>query len=473
MKTDGATERDVVVVGAGLAGLTAAVSLARAGRSVTVYERLPRAGGLCGTFVDEGYEFVLGCNEFGSAIVGIFAALGLDVEFRPSRTRVSLGDETLSLPPNARTVLRLARRGPVLFRFLWRAWRTQTGSLAEVLDAAHAPTYLCDLIGVIAALAGVPLQSMRLEEVREVMSTHRGFGWSRPVKPVGGPPAMVAALERGLERASGRLCLGVEVHEVRRDDGGAFRVRTGEGEVTARQVVSSRPRWDCYPSDAEPGLALAQLALVVRGDLVFPKGFQTLYHVPRDVRGWMNELAAGRAPRAFAFNLAQGLLPERPGYYTLVGFFAVPRGESEWSARRRASLERYILEEAERMLPGLGAALLFYRLYSPAEYLARHGISSQPVPLLPRNAFVRPSQLDHKTGILHAGTSVFPPGNDANAAVVSGLRASELAQQALATDPACAGASPLSASRAPERGRATAVSTSTDCACPPSTAPRS
>jgi phytoene dehydrogenase-like protein len=454
MKTDGGTERDVVVVGAGLAGLTAAVSLARAGRSVTVYERLPRVGGLCGSFVEEGYEFVLACNEFGSAIVRTFAALGLDVEFCPSRTRVSLGDETLSLPPDARTVLRLARRAPALLRFLWRAWRTESSSLAEVLDAAHAPTSLSDLIGVIAALAGVPLQSMRLEEVRAVVSTHRGFGWSRPVKPVGGPPAVVAALQRGLERSSGRLCLGVEIHEVRRAAGGAFRVRTSEGEVTARQVVSSRPRWDSYPIDAEPGLALAQIALAVRSDLVFPKGFQTLYHVPRDVRGWMNDLAAGRAPRDFAFNLAQGQLPERPGYYTLVGFFAVPRGESEWSVQRRASLERYILEEAERLLPGLRAALLFHRLYSPAEYLARHGISSTPVSLLPRNAFVRPSQFDDKTGILHAGTSVFPPGNNANAAVVSGLRAAELAEQALAADSACAGASPLTASRAPERGRA-------------------
>jgi phytoene dehydrogenase-like protein len=435
--------RDVVVLGAGLAGLTAAVSLARAGRSVTVYERLPRAGGLCGSFVEDGYEFVLACNEFGSDIVRIFTALGLDVEFRPSRTRVSLGDETLSLPADARTVLRLARRTVALLRFLWRAKRTESGSLAEVLDAARAPASVSDLVGVIAALAGVPLQSMRLEELREVMTTHRGFGWGRPVKPLGGPPAMVASLQRGLERAGGRLCLGVEVREVRRDGGGMFQVRTSEGEVTARQVVSSRPRWDCYPSDAEPGLALAQIALAVRSDLVFPKGFQTLFQVPRDVRDWMNELAAGCVPREFAFNLAQGQLPERPDHYTLVGFFAVPRGESEWSAPRRASLERYILENAERLLPGLRAALLFHRLYSPADYLARHGISSTPVPVLPRNAFVRPSQLDEKTGILHAGTSVLPPGNTANAAIVSGMLAAELAQQA------------LSASRAPERGRET------------------
>src|ERR1043166_4515566 len=126
MKIDGGTKWDVVVVGAGLAGLTAAVSLARAGRSVTVYERLPRAGGLCGSFVEEGYEFVLACNEFGGDIVPAFAALGLDVAFHSSRTRVSLGHETLALPPDARTVLCLTRRAPALLRFLWRAWRTES-----------------------------------------------------------------------------------------------------------------------------------------------------------------------------------------------------------------------------------------------------------------------------------------------------------------------------------------------------------
>jgi phytoene dehydrogenase-like protein len=451
MKTDGGTESDVIVVGAGLAGLAAAVGVARAGRSVTVYERLPRAGGLCGSYIDEGYEFVIACNEFGGHMARSFASLGLDAEFRPSRTRVSLGDETLVLPPDARTVLRLARRAPALLRFLWRARQMESGSLAEVLDAARAPTSLSDLIGVVSALGGVPLQSMRLEELREVFTTHAGYGWSRPVKPVGGPPAMVAALLRGLERGGGRLRLGAEVHDVRRD-GGAFRVSTSEGEVTARQVVSSRPRWNCYPSDADPGLALAQVALAVRDDLAFPKGFQTLFHVPRGVRGWMNELAAGRAPRAFAFNLTQGLLPARPGHYTLVGFFAVPRGEADWSADRRAAVERYLLENAERMLPGLRAATLFHRFYSPAEFLARHGLSSTGVAVLPRSAFVRPSQLDRETGLLHVGTSVYPPGNDGNAAVVSGLRAAGLALQALA-------AAPFSAAQAPEPGRATGAST--------------
>jgi phytoene desaturase len=55
----GRTDR-VVVVGAGLGGLAAAIRLAAAGRSVTVLERLDQPGGRAGRLVLDGYEFDTG-----------------------------------------------------------------------------------------------------------------------------------------------------------------------------------------------------------------------------------------------------------------------------------------------------------------------------------------------------------------------------------------------------------------------------
>ena len=55
----GPTER-VVVVGAGLGGLSAALRLAAAGRQVTVLEREPVPGGRAGLLVDAGYTFDTG-----------------------------------------------------------------------------------------------------------------------------------------------------------------------------------------------------------------------------------------------------------------------------------------------------------------------------------------------------------------------------------------------------------------------------
>ncbi len=56
---DGPTE-NVVVVGAGLGGLSAALHLAGAGRRVTVVERAAVPGGRCGLIADAGYRFDTG-----------------------------------------------------------------------------------------------------------------------------------------------------------------------------------------------------------------------------------------------------------------------------------------------------------------------------------------------------------------------------------------------------------------------------
>src|SRR5439155_18053760 len=55
----GPTDR-VVAVGAGLAGLSAALHLAGAGRQVTVLERADVSGGRCGLIADSGYRFDTG-----------------------------------------------------------------------------------------------------------------------------------------------------------------------------------------------------------------------------------------------------------------------------------------------------------------------------------------------------------------------------------------------------------------------------
>ena len=57
MRTVSGPTDHIVVVGAGLAGLSAALRLAGAGRRVTVLERGPRPGGRAGVVLDRGYRF--------------------------------------------------------------------------------------------------------------------------------------------------------------------------------------------------------------------------------------------------------------------------------------------------------------------------------------------------------------------------------------------------------------------------------
>ncbi len=54
------SDYDVVVIGAGLGGLSAGGLLARQGRKVLVLEQAERIGGCCSTFERDGYHFDVG-----------------------------------------------------------------------------------------------------------------------------------------------------------------------------------------------------------------------------------------------------------------------------------------------------------------------------------------------------------------------------------------------------------------------------
>jgi phytoene desaturase len=83
------TSRSVIVVGAGVAGVTAATHLARAGLHVTVVEKDAAPGGRCGRLVREGHRFDTGPTLFVMPLLyaSEFGALGVSLaerlELRP------------------------------------------------------------------------------------------------------------------------------------------------------------------------------------------------------------------------------------------------------------------------------------------------------------------------------------------------------------------------------------------------------
>ena len=61
----------VVVLGGGVAGLAAGYYLARGGWPVTVVERGPVVGGLCGSFQSHGFTLDHGPHKLYSVVPGI------------------------------------------------------------------------------------------------------------------------------------------------------------------------------------------------------------------------------------------------------------------------------------------------------------------------------------------------------------------------------------------------------------------
>ncbi len=90
---------DVIVVGAGAAGLTAAAYAARAGKSVALLEKQPRLGGLVQSVDRGGFVFDMGLRaiENSGIVLPMVEELGLPFEYVKSRVSVGIADRIISI----------------------------------------------------------------------------------------------------------------------------------------------------------------------------------------------------------------------------------------------------------------------------------------------------------------------------------------------------------------------------------------
>ena len=239
----------VAVVGGGMAGLTAACYLARAGTDVTVFEKAPEPGGRAATREREGFLFNRGGHALytGGAASDVLAELGVSYGHgTPKDTFVLRGGEISAFPADPIGLLRLDFLGPAdklaLVRFLVKVARTKPDSLArtsvqEWLDLEVRRPRLRQLM---TAVARTFAYSTALDIVSAQMFVEK---FQRTLKhPVhyvdGGWQVLVEGLCDAAENAGARMVGDAQVEGVEVSDGRARGVRLrGGGLVRATAVI--------------------------------------------------------------------------------------------------------------------------------------------------------------------------------------------------------------------------------------------
>jgi phytoene dehydrogenase-like protein len=414
---------DAIVVGAGLAGMMAALELSSRGRRVLVVDRRTEPGGRCGHFTIDGYSFTRACNDFGARIQADLARVGVRVPFAPSTNVVDFETETLRFPPRLTGVLRLSRHLPSIARMVLRVRGGDKETIGALFGEHEREGMGFRLLSMLGYVLGTPPQCLRADLVRADFSGKLGYGHDRMVVPQGGPQAITDAMVERLRALGARLELGVDVTGIAVDGDGLV-VDTARGSRCARTVLSTfapAPR-------GRAGLKVCQLLFAVEPAHRFVDARTLIVSPPRADR-WLAELDEGRWSATYGFHVFQ----DRPQGHvrTLTGYALAPRGHDRFDPARRSEILERVKARLEQHAPGFLRALRYERLLDPAEYEALHGVSSTMAHEIPEGDEEALAIEGEAPGLFRIGNAVAPPGDHANAAMLSGVWAAEHAARHL------------------------------------------
>nr|ADC35952.1 amine oxidase flavin-containing protein [uncultured bacterium 98] len=415
---------DAIVVGGGLAGLTAAALLARAGRRVVLLERSATVGGRAISHVEKGFHLNLGPHAWyvGGPGTRVLQELGITLPGRPPRTSGGFAlyqGRMHTLPVGfvsllttdllgvhgkleaARLLAALARMDTGRFDGVslsdWLGEHvsdTRARAVLEMFVRVASYTHAPDLLS-----AGAGLGAMQSVLRHNVLYVHGGW------------QSIVAALRAKAGALGVRLVTGAPVTEVLHDSGAeGVRLEDGTAVLAPQVIVAGTPAMvrHLLPHAPEPA--------AVRWS-------------PTPSRAACLDLALAKLPKASAL-VAFGI--DQPLYYSVHSAVAdlAPHGGAvvhvakylnpSQAADAKAD-ERELEAFMDRLQPGWRAEVVVRR-YFPSMTVT-NGIPTAAGGGLAGRAPVRISGIE---GVYLAGDWVGAEGTLANAAVASAAQAARL-----------------------------------------------
>jgi oxygen-dependent protoporphyrinogen oxidase len=200
MRAVSVSQERIVVVGAGLAGLSVAARLVSAGKSVLVLEAEPRAGGQIRTLRQDGLVVELGAEGFiarSRSVPALCQLLGLDGALVDQLTTdtYAIEDGQLTLLPAGEAARRLGFQVPT--EELGRGIRSLALGMGQLVDA------LVERIGAANVRLGCGARALRREAASLTLELDDGSRELVRTLVLATPARLTAALIASLELAEG------------------------------------------------------------------------------------------------------------------------------------------------------------------------------------------------------------------------------------------------------------------------------
>ena len=470
-----ADEFDVIIIGAGVGGLTTAALLAKRGLKTLVAEQAHYVGGFCATFQRHGaYRFDMGVHDISGLgprgpVRRLLKNLGLEssLRFIPMTHEYILGDLRLVVPRDldaftgllgktfpgereqvrlfftemetiyrelysdvdstggvprppldAETMLRYPLTHPSLFRWMERTY-------AEMLDSYFTDPLLKRLLSSLSSyLTDRPADLTVLQ-----MAPIFGYYFDGGFYPEGGSGRLSEALAGAIRESGGTILLNTKVTEIIVENGAATAVTLADGRtLRASVIVSNADTAVTLTTLVSPGKLPAPFAEMT-GDLtpshsIFAVFLALDYEPPiAPVTVYRREDGTGLG-LALPSRVDPSLAP--PGHHVLTLMKSIPHADARsWNRTDRGYKERKaafaddLIRQAEILLPGLSTHIIARDAATPATVTRYTGHPDGAI----YGSTVHNTRLHRQTPIPNlyltgAGTW---PGSGIEAVVISGV----------------------------------------------------
>lgn len=438
----------VIVIGAGVGGLSAAAYLTKAGIETLVVEQTPFPGGRCYSRVINGVSYDIGALYIGGRALQIIETnFGIDCASKPYKMGVKMGDYLVSVPFGYSTPCELRRSGVKwrdILAFLLRAtnlfrksYLDRYRSVGEVLDSLTANEVIRKMGHVLFGVSGISpysLPSSYLSMSRDGTGTNTGD----PVHMLGGNKHLADALVDFISSHGGHLSFQEKARQITFKDSRVHRVVTERGQYRADYVISnadirttvlrlSQSRyWDeSYLQDIKSlkqSLAVVCVFLTFDSSQILP-GEVGVFFVPGDSPvEEFKTLTGGKFPEQSTFCLQVPTNLERETFenHRATLQFYYPRGGVAAHTLKQ-QVHRIMTAGLDHLFPGLSDRVISYTVYDPQRYRREFGLKPFVFGTSPALDQRRFSPQTPVPNLLCVGDSVLPERPSVPQAMESGI----------------------------------------------------